>query len=168
MGVWLGPRAGKPDPIALYAPGDTNVFTAVEYKVAYSNGEAAAPGDYYQEDYVDVAVINRYSSGQQSWIDRGGLLVCGPVDLTKYKKVSLDYTNGQLRTNAARLYVSTSANSYDAVRDTWIEASGASGSLELDVSDLRGTHYVGISLLAAGYGSTRTEMYITSITVTAD
>ena len=167
MGVWLGPRGGKPEPIALYTPGDTNVFTAVQN--AFFGGSGKEPGAYYHEDHVEVGITNNLSSG---WDTRSGLLVCQSVDLTKYKKIRLSYTNALVEVNrTARLYVSQGANSYDVNLDPWVAASNGSGSLELDVSGLSGAYYVGIALGAGGNSTsstTGTSMSITAITVTAD
>lgn len=167
MGVWLGPRGGKPDPISLYKAGDTGTFTAVAFAVF--GGTAKEPGAYYQNDYVTAAIQNNTGD----YDARSGLLVCGPVDLTKYKKIRISYTDatvvsGGARYRNAKFYVSTSANSYDENRDTFVAASDGSGSLELDVSGLSGMHYVGIALSAAGSSSTVTQLNITAITVTAD
>ena len=165
MGVWLGPRGGKPEPIAIYAPGDTNVFTAVPFAVF--GGIKKEPGAFYRTSYMTAAIQNQASGGNLDV--RSGLLVSGPVDLTKYKKIRFDYTGASVRYNtSARFYVSASADSYDENRDTWVSVSNGSGSLELDVSGLSGTHYVGIELCASGNTSTTTTLEITGITVSAD
>jgi hypothetical protein len=168
MGVWLGPRGGKPEPILLYKAGDTGTFTAVAF--AAFGGVGKEPGAYYQNDYVTAAIQNNIGGGYDT---RSGLLVCGPVDLTKYKKIRISYTDATVvssgtRYRNAKFYVSTSADSYDEARDTFVAASDGSGSLELDVSGLSGMHYVGIALSAAGSSSTVTTLNITAITVTAD
>lgn len=169
MGVWLGPRGGKPDPISLYKAGDTGTFTAVPFAVF--GGTAKAPGVYYSDSSATVAILNNIGS----YNAQSGLAVCGPVDLTKYKKIRISYTDATVvsgggRYRTARFYASTSANSYVEDRDTWVSIGDGSGNLELDVSGLSGTHYVGIALSAAGTGSssTVTTMNITAITVTAD
>lgn len=171
MGVWLGPRGGKPEPISLYSPGDTDIFTAVPFSVF--GGTAKAPGIFYNADYATAAISSHV--GGSGLDTRSGLLVCGPVDLTKYKKVRISYTDATVVSSGARyrnakFYASTSANSYDEARDVFAAAGDGSGSLELDVSGLSGMHYVGVALSAAGSSSsaTVTQLNITAITVTAD
>lgn len=167
MGVWLGPR-GKRD-LTI----DLNSFAAKGYMWNGTDRKnALAPTLAYNGGVLDVSITKEWTGDWETgWgNDKAGIAVSGPLDLTKYSKISVDFSNLIGSGNIA-VYVSTSNADFDRSRDTVYQLNFSSSPVELDVSALAGTYYFGIAIEATGHGSYTTtftkSVTINSVTATA-
>lgn len=172
MGVWLGPMASKPEPIVIYAPGYSGVFTAVAFKYSdYTLLPAAVgvqPTVNYESSYAAARVSNVYDAGVAGYKNRSGILVSDAVDLSKYTTVTFDYANFVPgHPNAPCIfYVSQSSTDFDEDRDIHAYAvQDNTDPVTLDVSSLSGNYYIGVLLLAGGGYSSTTSVSIMGIAV---
>lgn len=173
MGVWLGPR-GKRD-LSV----DLNSFTAKScrwYSTTYTDGEP--PVLNYSNGVLAVSISKQWHGDTQTGYgnDKAGIAVSGPLNLSKYNKLIVDFSD-LAGWGPAAFYVSPSNTTFEKSADEVYyqfnqSESIAHSSVELDVSGLTGTYYFGVAIQASGtsdYTATLTKsVTINSVTVTAD
>ena len=162
MGVWLGPRGASElviDLDSLTAKGDRwNGTTGVD---------ALAPTLTYSDanDTLNVSISKQWHGDMETGYgnDQAGIAVSGQLDLSKYSKLTVDFSALSGSGHVA-VYVSTSNTDFVKTRD--INQSDFSGSsVELDVSSY-GVCYFGIAIEATGMG-TYTQTFTKSITISS-
>lgn len=168
MGVWLGPRGKKAQGIDLSSfTAKGNKWNGTEYV------DALAPTLSYSSTNhtLNVSISKQWhGNAETGWgNDQAGIAVSGPVDLTKYSKLTVNFSALSGSGHVA-VYVSTSNTDFSRSRDL-NQYDFSATPVELDVSGLSGSYYIGIAIEAIGIGeSTQTftkSITINSITATA-
>lgn len=158
MGVWLGPRGKRAlviDLASLTAKGDKwNGTEGVDALAPTITPEAGT-----------VSITKHWTGNMQTGYgnDKAGIAVSGPIDLSNYNKIIVDFSAISSNGHVA-VYVSASNTDFNRNRDQVNQDNPSVSPVELDVSWLTGTYYFGIAIEATGAGE-YTQDFTKSITI---